>query len=141
MDRNRRLWVDAICISQKDNDEKGPQVALMAQLYRNAESVLVWLGVGNSVIYEAIEILKDAADDAKRYGVKPKLKFHANVMKPLNNGVRQALTKLSNRTNMLVLAYSSGKLGSSVLGSCKNLSWLPSLLSTMELLLLLKKRS
>jgi hypothetical protein len=34
------------CINQKDNDEKGPQVALMTQLYRDAECVvdMAWSG-------------------------------------------------------------------------------------------------
>jgi Heterokaryon incompatibility protein (HET) len=40
-DRSRRLWVDAICINQKDNDEKGPQGALMTQLDRDAECVVI----------------------------------------------------------------------------------------------------
>jgi hypothetical protein len=29
------------CINQRDNDEKGPQVALMTQLYRDAECVVI----------------------------------------------------------------------------------------------------
>jgi hypothetical protein len=99
LDRNRRLWVDAICINQKDNDEKGPQVALMAQVFRNAECVLVWLGVGNSAIYEAIEFMNDAANDSKIYGVQPELTFAANVTTRPNNEEGQALTELSNRTD------------------------------------------
>ena len=38
------LWVDAICINQGDNAEKGPQVALMGDIYSNATAVLAWLG-------------------------------------------------------------------------------------------------
>ncbi|KAI4598239.1 hypothetical protein KJ359_003123 [Pestalotiopsis sp. 9143b] len=34
------LWVDAICINQSDNKEKGLQVAMMAEIYRTAESLL-----------------------------------------------------------------------------------------------------
>jgi hypothetical protein len=55
--------------------------------------------VGNSIIYEAIEFLKDAADDAKIYGAQPELTFTENVMRSSNNEVDQALTELSNRTN------------------------------------------
>jgi hypothetical protein len=109
LDRNRRLWVDAICINQKDNDEKGLQVALMAQVFRNAECVLVWLGVGNSAIYEAIEFLKAAADDPKRYGVQPGLKFTANVVRPSESGERQALTELLNRINSAGLSLFLGQ--------------------------------
>lgn len=38
------FWVDAICINQKDLDEKMKQVALMRRIYECALNVLVWLG-------------------------------------------------------------------------------------------------
>ncbi|KAH9214249.1 heterokaryon incompatibility, partial [Leptodontidium sp. 2 PMI_412] len=38
--RPRRLWVDAICIDQTSDLEKGHQVALMADIYRGTERVL-----------------------------------------------------------------------------------------------------
>lgn len=38
------LWIDAICINQEDNVEKSWQVKLMADIYRRAWLVLVWLG-------------------------------------------------------------------------------------------------
>ena len=38
------LWVDAVCINQKDDDEKGSQVALMKEIYSKATSVIAWLG-------------------------------------------------------------------------------------------------
>jgi hypothetical protein len=40
----RFLWVDQICINQRDNLEKGHQVQLMGQIYSKAERVLVWMG-------------------------------------------------------------------------------------------------
>src|ERR1700760_4988968 len=40
----RLLWADAICINQADYDEKGSQVAIMAQIYRSAKHVVIWLG-------------------------------------------------------------------------------------------------
>ncbi|KAK3385762.1 heterokaryon incompatibility protein-domain-containing protein [Podospora didyma] len=43
--RSRRyLWVDAICINQADNDEKGKQIMLMGQIYTQARRVLIHLG-------------------------------------------------------------------------------------------------
>ena len=39
----RCLWVDAICINQKDNSERGHQVAIMSSVFRLATKVLVWL--------------------------------------------------------------------------------------------------
>ncbi|KAM0277826.1 hypothetical protein ACHAQH_005530 [Verticillium albo-atrum] len=43
-DTPRTLWVDFISIRQDDFEEKAAQVALMAEIYRTAERVVVWLG-------------------------------------------------------------------------------------------------
>ncbi|KAH6664533.1 heterokaryon incompatibility protein-domain-containing protein [Halenospora varia] len=40
----RLLWVDAVCIDQSNDIERGEQVNLMGQIYEKAETVLVWLG-------------------------------------------------------------------------------------------------
>jgi hypothetical protein len=39
------LWVDAICINQSHNDERSQQVRLMKDIYRQASSVLIYLGI------------------------------------------------------------------------------------------------
>jgi hypothetical protein len=46
----RILWVDAICINQTKNEEKEDQIQFMAEIYGQANRVLVWVG--------------DAADDS-----------------------------------------------------------------------------
>lgn len=43
-DRPRWLWADAICINQDDVAEKNFQVPMMTSIYRNADSVIVWMG-------------------------------------------------------------------------------------------------
>ncbi|KAF2747641.1 hypothetical protein M011DRAFT_402520, partial [Sporormia fimetaria CBS 119925] len=40
----RNLWLDAICLNQKNTEEKGVQVQLMGEIYRYARKVHVWLG-------------------------------------------------------------------------------------------------
>jgi Heterokaryon incompatibility protein (HET) len=40
----RRIWVDALCINQKDVSERQSQVRLMGAVYGKAEHVLCWLG-------------------------------------------------------------------------------------------------
>ena len=41
---SRMIWVDAVCIDQRNDREKGSQVRLMEKIYRSAQTVLVWLG-------------------------------------------------------------------------------------------------
>jgi hypothetical protein len=40
----RALWIDAICINQNDDVERGFQVEQMGNVYSFAERVIVWLG-------------------------------------------------------------------------------------------------
>ena len=51
------LWVDAICINQKNNAEKSVQVKKMATVFGKARKVLAWLGVS----YENSEMVLDEA--------------------------------------------------------------------------------
>lgn len=39
-----RLWIDSICIDQKNNCEKNEQVGMMGRIFQNARRVLIWLG-------------------------------------------------------------------------------------------------
>jgi hypothetical protein len=43
-ERDRTFWVDALCINQAWEHERGQQVSLMRDIYMVAEEVLVWLG-------------------------------------------------------------------------------------------------
>ncbi|RYN98011.1 hypothetical protein AA0120_g2336 [Alternaria tenuissima] len=43
-DIDRVLWVDAICIDQGNERERGHQVQQMCKIYSQAEEVIVWLG-------------------------------------------------------------------------------------------------
>lgn len=38
------LWIDALCINQRDEAEKASQVSMMADIYSTAFQVVVWLG-------------------------------------------------------------------------------------------------
>jgi hypothetical protein len=44
VDETRILWADAICIDQTNLAERSSQVNLMADIYRSAKKVLIWLG-------------------------------------------------------------------------------------------------
>jgi hypothetical protein len=43
--RDQAFWVDAICINQKDKDERGVQVQQMKEIYECSAAVFAWLGV------------------------------------------------------------------------------------------------
>jgi hypothetical protein len=43
-DVERHLWIDAVCINQEDIAERNAQVSRMAQIYRRATRVSIWLG-------------------------------------------------------------------------------------------------
>jgi hypothetical protein len=40
------LWIDAICINQRDDEEKNHQVQMMFDIYRNSTRVRAWIGRG-----------------------------------------------------------------------------------------------
>lgn len=43
-DEDRILWIDAICIDQDNDKERGHQVRQMGSIYTNAKQVIIWLG-------------------------------------------------------------------------------------------------
>ncbi|KAI0133042.1 HET-domain-containing protein [Hypoxylon sp. NC0597] len=46
----RTMWIDAICINQKDNDEKSIQVNMMGTIYSNCQKAVLWLGEDPEII-------------------------------------------------------------------------------------------
>ncbi|EEU48337.1 uncharacterized protein NECHADRAFT_75806 [Fusarium vanettenii 77-13-4] len=42
--RSRALWIDALCIDQKNEEEKTVQIQRMDWIYANASSTVIWLG-------------------------------------------------------------------------------------------------
>ncbi|KAF2432949.1 hypothetical protein EJ08DRAFT_552229, partial [Tothia fuscella] len=40
----RTIWVDALCINQKNDAERTEQVKLMRYIYSQTQEVLIWLG-------------------------------------------------------------------------------------------------
>jgi hypothetical protein len=56
-DRERYLWTDAICVNQYDLEEKGLQVQSMFKIFKQAESVLGWLGPSTDTNYQLLNCL------------------------------------------------------------------------------------
>jgi hypothetical protein len=55
----RTLWIDAICINQKNVSEKSSQVLLMRDIYTRASSVVVWLGNEATTTARAFQLLQN----------------------------------------------------------------------------------
>ena len=52
---HRDLWVDQLCINQQDTVERSKQVQKMADIYKNAEQVVIWLGEKSNHIEDAFK--------------------------------------------------------------------------------------
>ncbi|KAF2675041.1 hypothetical protein BT63DRAFT_27130 [Microthyrium microscopicum] len=59
----RVIWADAVSINQQDNEEKSWQVQQMVHIYSRAESVLSWLGVGDTNSTLAMQQLNNLGRD------------------------------------------------------------------------------
>jgi Heterokaryon incompatibility protein (HET) len=57
--KNRYLWIDAICINQEYLLEKNHQVEMMSDIYGKADKVCVWLGVGDDSSKAALKFIKN----------------------------------------------------------------------------------
>jgi hypothetical protein len=55
---DRVLWIDALCINQKDKPEKNKQLRMMGTIYSQAWDTLVWLGLARDDSDLAISHLK-----------------------------------------------------------------------------------
>ncbi|KAL6712163.1 hypothetical protein ACN47E_000040 [Coniothyrium glycines] len=58
------IWVDALCINQADLSERSEQVQLMANIYKKASEVLVWLGIEDPGTAMAFELMRDLYKDS-----------------------------------------------------------------------------
>lgn len=72
-DKPAYFWIDALCINQRDNDEKSWQVAMMRDVYKSAHLVMAWLGsYPEPVTFRPGELIKTfaalARDGLSRFG-------------------------------------------------------------------------
>jgi hypothetical protein len=59
----RIIWIDAVCINQEDEKEKAHQIQLMADIYGQANRVLVWLGEAADNSSQAFEDIRIASEE------------------------------------------------------------------------------
>jgi hypothetical protein len=54
-----RIWIDALCINQNDVDERNSQVRRMARIYKEAESLDIWLGLESPEDIDAVRYIAE----------------------------------------------------------------------------------
>jgi len=65
------LWIDTICISQNDLEERNQQVRFMNMIYHNARRVLVWLGKEADESDIAIDYLRHQGEERRCADCEP----------------------------------------------------------------------
>ena len=76
------LWIDAICIDQKNESEKVQQIPLMRDIYSAALRTIVWLGPADKVIEESIQALPEINKDLGKIHFDPGTS-HLTISKPM----------------------------------------------------------
>jgi hypothetical protein len=79
------LWVDALCIHQKDDAERNAQVKRMAEIYNQASNVCVWLGVGDPPSKTALDSIPKMLEESN---------FDDYIEDPSKSGIWQSLALL-----------------------------------------------
>jgi hypothetical protein len=74
--KERRLWVDSICIDQSNLAEKTQQLMLMGNVYRNSTRTLVWLGDSTPESTLVMRAIKDFLMAQYYIGIIPLFKTY-----------------------------------------------------------------
>jgi hypothetical protein len=96
-DRSRLLWIDACCIDQTSDDERGHQVGLMGDVYRTANCTVVWLGQATrDTDKSALKYIRSVGRDPKaKEGTQRSEffleKYTKQVNRPAKRGARWAV--------------------------------------------------
>jgi hypothetical protein len=67
------IWIDALCINQKDMEERAAQVSIMTEIYSRCERTIVWLGAGGIIPRDLTEFWL----------------LHVQVVEPLSKHVQE----------------------------------------------------
>jgi len=67
---SRTLWIDALCINQKNIPERNEQVQMMRQIYERAQRVVIWLGIEGNNSTVAFEFMKFISSDRKKRAMR-----------------------------------------------------------------------
>ncbi|OCL01994.1 hypothetical protein AOQ84DRAFT_305531 [Glonium stellatum] len=56
--KQKYIWIDALCVNQEDITERNAQVANMAETFKAAQSVIVWLGEEDEFTADAVKVIE-----------------------------------------------------------------------------------
>ena len=98
----RVIWIDAICINQEDDEEKGLQVELMAKIYARASRVLVWLGEAAADSDDALKEILRAANQQHTNSAIHKISQQADPA-PSDQPTADSSTSESNQQAIFTL--------------------------------------
>jgi hypothetical protein len=85
------LWIDAICINQRDLKERACQVAIMNRIYQMADSVLIWLGNVPGFDERARKVMDEMSEHwnqsirAEKYPVHPLAQSRTKYRRYISN--------------------------------------------------------
>ncbi|KAF7925311.1 hypothetical protein EAE99_006175 [Botrytis elliptica] len=60
------FWIDAICINQKNDEEKNSQVSVMGDIYTHSQTTWIWLGESDVLSEPALELLSTMGNNTIR---------------------------------------------------------------------------
>lgn len=58
------VWADAVCINQKDLQERAQQVVIMASIYSKSAQVFIWLGEEQDFDHGVVKMIQDVVQQA-----------------------------------------------------------------------------
>ncbi|GKT45191.1 heterokaryon incompatibility protein 6, OR allele [Colletotrichum spaethianum] len=79
-DEALRIWVDALCINQKDIAERNEHVKIMGQVYAGASHTRVWLGESTQMDFQAVRTMFAISEVFDDLFVKRKVVDHNSTM-------------------------------------------------------------
>ena len=100
----RFLWVDALCIDQSHNTERGQQVSQMGRVYSNAKDVLMWLGERKQCSDLGMDSIRELAVGFYSTGLK------ADPKEPVPDVEKRATAIADYSTSFLAIPASEARL-------------------------------
>lgn len=98
--QDRVLWIDAICINQKCDDEKSQQVGVMKDIYEKASQVIIWLGMVSPEErpgFAMLEMFKQSIDMNSGYKYHFDRNMEDGIMPPVQSSAWSGLVQLFQR--------------------------------------------